>query len=219
VKVYLINLKKEHKQKSFSLLELIFTIVLVGIITTYFIPKNNFSNLQQASNKIILYLKYTRYIAMIDNKFNTQDDMWFKERWTLKFQNCSKKVGGLYYVIFSDINHRGSPNKKTECLKDPVSNKYLYSNYDCEASYDESKYILLTKEYGITNVDISCNSTSTIGQISFGNDGKVYSRLGTNPGDINKYEIKETCFIKLYDKNENQITIAIEPETGFIYKL
>ena len=206
-------------KKSFSLLELIFAMVLISIATSQFIPKKNLSKLNLAANKIILYLKYTRYIAMIDNKYDINDEMWFKERWTLKFQKCSQSIGGLYYVIFSDINHKGSPNKKTECLKDPISNKYLYSNYDCEASKDESKYILLTKEFGVTNIDISCNTTSTIGQISFGNDGKIYSRLGTNPENVDKYEIKDTCYINMYDIQENKITIAIEPVTGYIHKL
>jgi len=206
-------------KKSFSLLELIFAMVLISIATSQFIPKKNLSKLNLAANKIILYLKYTRYIAMIDNKYDINDEMWFKERWTLKFQKCSQSIGGLYYVIFSDINHKGSPNKKTECLKDPISNKYLYSNYDCEASKDESKYILLTKEFGVTNIDISCNTTSTIGQISFGNDGKIYSRLGTNPENVDKYEIKDICYINMYDIQENKITIAIEPVTGYIHKL
>ncbi len=204
-------------KQSFSLLELIFAIVLISIVISQLIPKNNFSKLNLAADKIILYLKYTRYIAMIDNKYNINDDMWYKERWTLKFQKCSKNVGGLYYIVFSDKNHKGSPNK-TECLKDPITNKYLYSHYDCEAGKDESKYILLTKEFGVTNIEISCNSTSTIGQISFGNDGKVYSRLGTIPDDISKYEIKDTCYINMYDEQENKITIVIEPETGYIHK-
>ena len=203
---------------AFSLIELIFAIVLISIILSSFIPKNNFSKLNLAADKIILYLKYTRYIAMIDNKYNINDEMWFRERWTLKFQNCSKDIGGLYYVVFSDKNHGGGINKG-ECLKDPITNKYLYSHYDCEASENESKYILLTKEFGVTKIDISCNSTSTIGQISFDYNGKVYSRIGTNSNDISKYEIKDICYINMYDIQKNMITIAIEPSTGFIYKL
>ncbi|XPV83212.1 MAG: hypothetical protein ACNI22_04865 [Halarcobacter sp.] len=40
-----------------------------------------------------------------------------------------------------------------------------------------SKYVLLTKEYDIIDTNITCNSTKRLGQLSFGNDGKVYSRL------------------------------------------
>jgi hypothetical protein len=205
-------------KRSFSLIELIFVIILISILTSQFIPKNNISNLNMAVDKLILYLKYTRYIAMLDNKYDLKDGMWFKERWTLKFQKCSQSIGGLYYVVFSDKNHKGSPNKN-ECLKDPVTNKYLYSHWDCEAGSDESKYILLTKEFGVTNIQVSCNSTSTLGQFSFGNDGKVYSRLGVSADELNKYEIKETCYIDIYDTINNQATIAIEPYTGYIYKV
>ncbi len=207
-----------NNKKAFSFIEIIIAIILISIVISLFTPKNNFSKLNLAADKIILYLKYTRYIAMLDNRYNIKDNMWFRERWTLKFQNCSQKIGGLYYVIYSDKNHGGGINK-SECLKDPITNKYLYSHYDCKAGKDESKYILLTKEFGITKVDISCNSTSTIGQISFGNDGKVYSRMGTKVDDESKYEIKNTCFINMYDIQKNKITIAIEPYTGFIYKL
>jgi len=203
--------------KSFSLLELIFTIALIGIISSQFIPKNNLSKLNIAADKIIMYLKYTRYIAMIDNKYNHLDDMWFRERWTVKFQNCSSSIGGLYYVVYSDTNHGGGINK-SECLKDPITNKYLYSHYDCNAGSDESKYVLLTKTFGVTNIDITCNKTSTIGQISFDHMGKAYSKIGLEVEDSKKYYIKDDCLIKMYDKEKNMVELVIEGHTGFIYK-
>ncbi len=202
-------------KKSFSLIELVFIIVIISIISVQFIPKNFKSNLNQAASKIIVHLKNTRYQAMLDNKFNHSDEFWFRERWTLKFQNCQKSIGGLYYVVYSDSNHGGHINK-TETLKDPLTQKWLYSNYDCIASSDESKDILLTKEYGVTEVEMSCNNTSTIGQISFGYDGQVYTKLGTKSTDTYKYAITKPCLITLYDKSDDKVTIEIEPNTGFI---
>jgi len=204
-------------KQSFSLIEFIFVIAIISIVSIQFIPKNIKSNLSQASNKIIVHLKNTRYQAMIDNKFNHKDDFWFRERWTLKFQNCSQSIGGLYYVVYSDSNHGGHINKD-ETLKDPLTQKWLYSNYDCDASFNESKDILLTKEYGVTKVEVSCNDTSTIGQISFGYDGNVYTKLGTKNSDTYNYELKEQCTITLYDKSNDNVTIVIEPNTGYIYK-
>jgi hypothetical protein len=88
------------------------------------------------------------------------------------------------------------------------------------ASQNESKYILLTKEYEIVKIDISCNNTSTLGQIIFGNNGKIYSKQAYTQNDIDKYEIKEPCHITIYDKQNNSNTITIEPNTGFIsYKI
>ena len=200
-------------KKSFSLLELIFVIVIVAIISSQVIPKTNISKLKLATDKIILYLNHTRYIAHIDNKYDIEDDEWEKKRWTLKFQRCSSSVGGLYYVIYSDTSGGSAHFKKSETLKDPLTKKYLYSSSSCQNRYDESKYILLTKEFGVTSVDVSCNTTAAIGQISFGYDGKIYSQLGSNPK-----EILHGCEIKLYDENQNFETIVIESRTGYIHK-
>ncbi len=205
-------------KKSFTLLELVFAMIIIAIIAGVLIPKPQHSNLDLAAQRVVLYLKHTRYLGLVDNKYKIDDDMWYKERWTMKFQNCSSKIGGLYFVVFSDENHKGSPNKD-ECAKDPITTRRLYSHWDCEASADESKYILLTKEYGVTKVNISCNSTSTIGSISFGHDGQAYSRLGTKPEDVEKYKLTQTCYIKLFDKDENFVQIAVEPETGYIHKV
>ena len=205
-------------KKTFSLIELIFTIVLISIILSQLIPKNNFSKLQLITNRLILYLKYTRYIALLDDKFDINNNLWFRQRWTLKFQKCKKSVGGLYYLIYSDKNQGGHVNKN-ECLKDPVTKRYLYSGYNCIAKANESKYVLITKEFGIIKIDISCNKTKTIGKISFGNDGKVYAKLSTKSSHGYKFEIQNTCYINLYDKNNNKSTIGIQPKTGYIFKL
>ncbi|MEA3384469.1 MAG: type II secretion system protein [Campylobacterota bacterium] len=199
-------------KKSFSLIEVIFVIILISIVTSQstFTPASN--NLKHAKEKLKLYLNYTRYIAHIDNKQNLNDNEWEKKLWTLKFQNCSSSVGGLYFVVYSDTSGGTSHFKKSECLKDPLTNKYLYSNWDCEASKDESKYILLTKEYGVKKVEVSCNTNSSLGQISFGYDGKIYSTLGNNP-----IEITQKCFIDIYDEQNNKATLSIEPKTGYIH--
>ena len=206
--------EKTILKKSFSLLELIFVIALIAIISSSIIPKNDISKLQLATDKIVLYLNYTRYIALIDNKYDVDDPEWERKRWTLKFQNCSDTNDGMYYIVYSDMSGGTAAFKKNECMKDPLSFRYLYSGYDCKPSSNESKDILLTKEFGINKIDVSCNTTSTIGQISFGEDGRIYSQLGTNIK-----EIDEQCTIKLYDMNNKYTTIAIEPKTGYIHKL
>lgn len=117
--------------------------------------------------------------------------------------------------MYSDTYGGTAHFKKTDTLKDPINSKYLYSNACSEDKLnDKSKYILLTKEYDIQKVDVSCNTTSTIGQISFGYDGKIYSQLGTNIK-----EITNRCKITMYDSKDNSIDIAIEPKTGYIHKI
>ncbi len=200
-------------KKSFSTLEIIIVVVLIAVITTAILPRINISKLHLATDKMIFYLNYTRYIAMLDNKYKLDDTEWEKKRWTLKFQHCSNEKDGLYFVVYSDTSGGTAHFKKNETLKDPLNNKYLYSGYDCISSSNESSEVLLTKQYGIKEVKISCNTTSTIGQISFGYDGKIYSQLGTNIQIIT-----QPCTLTLKDNKDNFSTINIEPNTGYIHK-
>ena len=71
---------------------MIFVLIIISIVISQSIPKTQISQLNLASDKIILYLNYVRYIAHVDNKFNKTDEEWERKRWTLKFKNCNKKT-------------------------------------------------------------------------------------------------------------------------------
>ncbi|QOG12057.1 pilus assembly FimT family protein [Arcobacter sp. FWKO B] len=204
-------------KKSITLLEILFVLLILSIIYSIAIPKKIDSKLQKATEYLLVYLNYTRYLALIDNKYDPSDNLWFRKMYRLRFENCTSNIGGLYFIVFSDENKSGQA-KKEDSIKDPLTFTHLYSRYNCDPKVDESKYVLLTKEFGVTKIDVSCNTTSSIGQILFGNDGRIYSKVGTQPSDFGKFEIKEQCFIHLYDKNRNKSTIIIEPHTGLSYQ-
>ena len=172
-------LQEYSLHSAFSLIELIFAISIIAILVSQIVPKKQHSKLDLAAQRVVMYLKHTRYLGLVDNKYSLTNTEWFKARWTLKFQNCSKDEDGMYFVVYSDESGGTAAFKKDECAKDPITSRILYSGYKCEPRDDESKYILLTKEYGITKVTMSCNKTSTIGKISFGEKGNAYSLIGT----------------------------------------
>ena len=214
------------QKKSFTLLELIFLVVIIATVSAIIIPKKQHSSLQLAAQQIIMYLKYTRYLALVDNKYIHQNDtsknknekdQWYKSRWTLKFQNCTNN-NGLYFVVYSDdidYEEETAHFKKSECAKDLITSRWLYSDANCVASNDESKYVLLTKQYGVTQVTISCNQTSTIGKISFDENGQAHSLIDTLDDDI----LNEVCYIKLFDATQKFVKIAITSHTGYIYQI
>jgi type II secretory pathway pseudopilin PulG len=203
-------------KKSFTIVEIIITILIISIILTLSTPKNTNSKLKYAKEQIIIHLKYTRYLAMLDNKFDHNNQKWFKKRWTLKFQNCRTEIGGVYYLIYSDKDASGYQPKKIETLKDPLTNKYIYSYY-CEEDnlVDKLEQVKITEYFGVSKAEISCNDTSTIGQLSFGNDGNLYTYFDSI--DSEAYKITEQCKIKLYDLDNQSEIINIEPSTGYIY--
>jgi hypothetical protein len=201
-------------KKSFSLLEIILTIVLIAFLYTLFIPKNKIDYLDEITNKIELYISYTRYKALIDDKYDLDDSLWHKKRWTIKFFRCRESVDGIYYSIYSDKNQTGHPSVE-DTLKDPLTRKNIYSSNYCKENQSNSKYVLLTKKFGITDVKISCNNTTSLGQLSFGSDGKVYSRLSAYENESNEYEITEPCSIKFVYKDGKNKEIIIFPHTSY----
>lgn len=202
-------------KNSFSLIELLIVIFLSILISSFFYSRKNEDNLQIVAKRLALYLKQTRYQAMIDDKEEKDNPLWHKKRWTLKFFRCKKDVGGIYYVIYSDINMKGHPNQN-ESLIDPLTQKRIYSSNSCEVNNKNSKYVLLTKEFGINSVSLSCNKTSGLGQISFGNDGKVYAKLSSNANSGFEYEINKNCEIVLKSQDNKKIGLKIESNTGFV---
>lgn len=200
------------KKPSFTLFELILVITIIAILSALAFSKHQVDTLSLATNQLLHDIKLTRYLALSDNVYNTKEPtLWHRGRWVIKFMNCKSSVGGIYYVIYKDQNYGGMPNK-SECAIDPVTKKYYYSNNDCSASADEMKTILLTKEYGIEKIEISCNKTTSIGQIAFGVFGEPYTKLSDNAYDN---RLTSDCYLNIFDKNMNFRTITIAKETGF----
>jgi type II secretory pathway pseudopilin PulG len=202
-------------KKSFSLLELVLVISLISFLYTIFLPKNKINYLDEFRNRISLYLSYVRYVALIDNKYELDDPLWHKKRWTLKFFRCRDEKDGIYYSIYSDKNKSGHPSLE-DSLKDPLSGKNIYSSNYCKENSSNSKYVLITKEFGIKDVQISCNDTSSLGQLSFGSDGKVYSRLSAYENESREYEITEPCSVKFISMDGESRELELFSETGYV---
>lgn len=201
-------------KKSYFLLEIVLTISLIAFLYTLFVPKNKINNLEELTNKISLYLSYVRFKALINEKFDLDDNLWHKKRWTIKFLRCRESEDGIYYTIYSDRNKSGHPSAE-DSIKDPLTRKNIYSSNYCKENNSNSKYVLLTKIFGITDVNISCNETTSLGQLSFGSDGKVYSKLSNYENESNEYEIKEPCSIKFVQKDGKNREIVIFPDTSY----
>lgn len=203
--------------KAFSLIELILILSILAILSYITFPKTKQNELDLITSKIILYLKQTRYQALIDNKYDPNDERWHKQRWSMKFFNCKKSLGGVYYSIYSNKNNSGIPSAN-DALKDPLTKKNIYSSNSCNENSSNSKYVLLTKNFHIEKINLSCNSTNSLGQIAFGADGRIFSRLSSKINEDNKYEIKKPCTLRLTHKNGDYKEIVVEPTTGYIYE-
>lgn len=202
-------------KKSFFILELIIILIMFSIIYSTIYIKDSTYKFNLFVSKIELYLNFLRYKALIDDKTDLENSTWHKQRWTMKFLRCRENEGGGVYIsIYTDINEKSHTNNE-EALKDPLTNRYITNSNFCK---DDDKYssFTLLRNYNVKSVDISCNSTTSLGQISFGEDGRVYSRLSNVDNETYEYEITKPCFIKFTSDNNYEKEIIIYPKTGFI---
>jgi len=207
-----------------TLIELVIVVVLIGILSAVLAPNFKRSNLQQAANQIISHIRYTQHLALIDDKFSNSDQNWYKKRWQIQFRS-----GGTpkhwSYVVYHDRSLSGNANSKKEVARDPSDpNKWLIGWKISAIGDNFSKKLDLTKSFGIKDVILSpsCSDNNStriafdyLGRPLKGNISSLNNPYGKN--STNRL-ITRQCKITLVDDEKN-ITIAIEPESGYAHKL
>ncbi len=218
---------------AFTMLEMVFVIVVAGILATTIVPRFTRDNLQEAADQTISYLRYTKHLALIDDKFDTTDLKWFKTRWQMVFAKNSGSGNEWSCTIFSDWKgtHSGNPDKD-EIAKNPLDPKrYLTGGTSGNAliHYDSSratKELNIGDKYGIKEVKFigGCSSAKRIafdyiGRPIVGNQASMTSRFSSSSGSR---LLEKQCKIVLCQNspcNDKNSTIAIEPITGYIHFL
>ncbi len=231
-------------KKAFTLLELVFVIVVIGILSATVIPTTKENILRKAATQLVAHIRYTQHLAIIDDKFNTLDPIWFEKRWRLKFSNGLGTNNKYSYTIFDDRDGAATGNpdpdeiavnpldrrKKLTGGAATVSNTVINTN-----DKNATKEMNLGLEYGILDVDFSatCRTANNNKLITFDALGRPIK--GTTSDMNSSYQsatnasnilISEQCVIDLCSVSdcsvanaEEKISIAVEPETGYVHIL
>ena len=200
------------KKLAFTMIELVFVIVVIGIITTVMLPRIDRDNVYEAAQQVESHIKYTQHLAMIDNKYDDTDTDWYRELWQIRFQACGVGDTEHAYSVFSDENHLGSVNANEAAL-DPLSRKRIDAT-TCAASVDQDPNVVLSNKYNIDTVTLSGGCFTKTGFTT--NKSIAFDNLGRPHMDLsNSINIATTaCTITLASNDEN-LTISIAPETGY----
>jgi len=208
-------------KKAFTLLELIFVIVVIGIIAAAIIPRMKNNSLQQAAIQIESHIRYTQHLAMVDDKYDDSDSNWFKKRWQIIFAKQANTDQQWAYTIFSDIvgGNSGKPNK-TEIAINPMNhNQRMTGGYNSaqELNVSSSNFVGMQsmnigKKYGVADMNFSCSQ-----RLVFDYLGRpMKSDLSGNSKPYKENDlITDTCKITLKNESES-VVIEINKQTGFI---
>ena len=221
------------KNKSaFTMIELVFVIVVLGILASLAMDRMDRDLKQEASETILSHVRLAQQLALRDNKHRSDNNLqWQKALWRIQFINCS--TGGLMpiYNIASDRDIDGSITKEETAI-DPIDGKYLYAT--CNQTFqssDTSPNILIGKKFGIKEVEIGgcsiAQGTSSAKQIAFDYLGRPYRGITSNDVSLFIKKVKTDCKVKVYMETDinndgvidvnDKFVIVVEAETGNSY--
>lgn len=204
-------------KKAFTMIELIFVIVVIGILAAVIMPRTGSNKLYEAATQVLSHIRYTQHLAMVDDKFDENNATWWKQRWQMHFEDDSVDTGQKIYIIYS--NKDGNSNEDDDELAvDPLS-KRLMRGANNDLAVPSDKYmedLMISRKYGITSIvfDDSCHKTgvsATSNRIGFDFLGRPYFHIATSQyGDM----ITSNCDISL-NSSEGTVKIRVHPETGY----
>jgi prepilin-type N-terminal cleavage/methylation domain-containing protein len=211
-------------KKAFTMMELIFVIVVIGILAAVVIPRTGTNKLHEAALQLVSHIRYTQHLAMVDDRFDSADNNWYKKRWQISFStNDNFADNKPAYLIFRDNDIDGSVDK-SEIAKDSLdTSRYLTGGVSGESTLDIRnlsnfvgvKTLNLGRSYGITNITLS-SSCSTGTKIAFDHLGRPLKGPLASYGSAypSTRPVSTQCTVTLTDASDN-VVIAIEPETGY----
>jgi prepilin-type N-terminal cleavage/methylation domain-containing protein len=205
--------------KAFTLLELVFVIVVLGIIAALALPRLDRDIRQEAGDNILSAIRYTKLLALTDDKTNPRQTDWQKSLWAIRFAVSTTDTSATYYTIATDTNRNGSI-QKSESAIDPYTGQYLFNSSGSFASRatDESPNIFIGHHFGIKNILFSGGCTNSNKHIAFDHFGRPHTGIGSASNDFSTY-IKQDCLLtfKFTDTSIQDLQIKIEKQTGHAY--
>ena len=107
-------------KRAFTMLELIFVLVVIGILAAVIIPSTRTNPVAEASIDLLSKIRYTQHLALVDDKYNDTNATWVLNRWQIDFTTANQ------YTIQS--------NNGTLFAKDPQTGANL-QNIDMNTKY------------------------------------------------------------------------------------
>lgn len=183
-------MKTLNKQKkAFTMLELVFVIVVLGILAALALPRMDRDLRQEAKDNILSAIRYTQHLALMDDKTNPTDTNWQVNLWKISFQS-----DGSYYTVSSNTNFAVDPDGGN--LMDGGTNA--------------SKNIFIGKKYSVDSVTGGCS------EIGFDNLGRPFTN--TISGSTYAGYMSSDCniIVSFAQSGITDLNITIATETGYV---
>ena len=207
-------MRTPYKQtKAFTMIELVFVIVVLGILASLALPRLDRDLRQEAKDNLLSAIRYAQHLALMDNKTNPTDTNWQKKLWQIRFSTSTDNLEN-FYTVFSDLNDNDDVTNN-EAAIDPINGKYMFTD-DSTIDADESPNIFIGKKYGINSMNFS-GGCSGAQHIAFDNLGRPHNDLGSATNNYSQYMASDcTIIMGFADTSLTDLNITIATETGYV---
>jgi len=210
-----------RKKHAFTMIELIFVIIVMGILAALAIPRYERNIRQEAADNILAAIRHTKLMALTDNVTYPRDNRWQRAFWRFGVEGCSDN--GIFYYISSDKDYQGDIDAK-EIINDPTNGLHIMglNNQPCEntSQAGSSPNIFLTHKYGIYDGNITFCGSATADYIGFDFMGRPHQGFaGANGSNSPDYStiLHQDCNITVSLPDNESFTITVEKGTGHAY--
>jgi prepilin-type N-terminal cleavage/methylation domain-containing protein len=194
-------------KSGFTMIELVFVIIILGILASLAMGRIERDLTQEASSTILSNIRLAQQKALIDNKHTSNNSPnWQRSYWKFEF-DCTSECT---YRVGSDVNLNGTI-EKAESAIDPTDGKYLFNDGSVDTEF--STKVLIQKEFGINNI-IASNGCANNTSIAFDYLGRPHTNItGYNAPDFSMI-MNTDCNLTFEMLASDNFTIIIQSETG-----
>ncbi len=178
-------------KKAFTMLELVFVIVVIGILAAVIIPRMDRDNASEAAIELQSQIRYAQHLAIINDKFDPNNATWFRNLWQIRFN------GNLYSIV-SDNNTRFARDPQDGSL---IQNINLGDKYNATVS-------MMADCAGVNVISFDHVGRPMVGDLS----------LNTQPYVLNQLiQEDDNCTIAVSNDDNSTIHyLRLHGETGYL---
>jgi Tfp pilus assembly protein FimT len=198
------------------MMELVFVIVVLGILASLALPRMDRDLRQEAKDNILAAIRYTQHLALNDDKTDPTDTDWQEKLWKISFTTSTDNLEN-FYTVSSDADQDGFVDKNETAI-DPANGKYMFNTSGATVGIDsdESPNVFIGKTYGVNSITFSdaCNDAK---HIAFDHLGRPHNDVGYADNDYDEY-MDADCTIQFgfADTSITPLIVTIKTETGHV---
>jgi len=177
-----------QNRSAFTMIELVFVIVVLGILAALAMSRLDRDIRQEAADNILSAIRYTQHLALNDDKTDPFDQNWQSKLWNISFSNSD------YNITSNGI-----------AAIDPTNGKLM------DGSATGSPNTQLQKKYGINSIS-GCNNL-----LAFDHVGRPFSAVAGAGNDYSNYMSNDCNLTIASPAFDSNIIIEIQAETGYAH--